>query len=101
MGVASLGAGIAFSALAKGEDDAFDTAVAEGKSYEELLEIDDSGKGFKDGPVSTAEFDSPYDIALDDNGDIYVVDRGNHRIRKIIKGGERDHSSWRRDCRVR
>ncbi|NVJ48503.1 MAG: tandem-95 repeat protein, partial [Cytophagia bacterium] len=39
--------------------------------------------GFKDGEALSAEFRSPLDLALDDEGNIYVTDQGNNRIRKI------------------
>ena len=39
---------------------------------------------FADGTGSTASFDSPADIALDGNGNAYVVDHNNQRIRKIV-----------------
>ncbi len=39
--------------------------------------------GFKDGDVSTALFKNPSGIAVDSEGNLYVADRLNHRIRKI------------------
>jgi streptogramin lyase len=44
-----------------------------------------SGDG---GPASRAAFRQPHSIQLDRNGDLYVCDIGNHRIRKVaIKTG--------------
>lgn len=40
-------------------------------------------RGFNDGPVASAMFSSPYGLAMDANGDIYVGDIVNNRIRKI------------------
>ncbi len=40
-------------------------------------------RGFNDGPVASAQFSSPYAMAMDANGDIYVGDIVNNRIRKI------------------
>ncbi len=40
-------------------------------------------RGFNDGPVASAKFSSPYGLAMDSNGDIYVGDIVNNRIRKI------------------
>ncbi len=36
-----------------------------------------------DGPASEARFRQPHSIALDDQGQLYVADIGNHRIRSI------------------
>ncbi len=41
-----------------------------------------SGDG---GPVSKANLSMPYSIALDRDGNLYVVDTGNYRVRKIDK----------------
>jgi DNA-binding beta-propeller fold protein YncE len=35
------------------------------------------------GPATKAEFRQPHSIALDDSGNVYVADIGNHRIRRI------------------
>ncbi|NII25933.1 hypothetical protein HB364_12630 [Pseudoflavitalea sp. X16] len=43
--------------------------------------------GFADGPGATAMFKSPYGIAVDGSGNVYVADNGNHRIRKISPSG--------------
>jgi sugar lactone lactonase YvrE len=43
--------------------------------------------GYKDGPAAEANFFYPHGIALDDNGNIYVSDFGNDRIRKISSDG--------------
>ena len=41
---------------------------------------------FADGPALNAEFRAPLDIAVSEDGIIYVADALNHRIRKIEKG---------------
>lgn len=44
----------------------------------------DNTEGYLDGPPSKAKFNSPYGVATDKIGNVYVADRRNHRIRKII-----------------
>lgn len=40
--------------------------------------------GFKNGSVDSAQFNSPQDITFDADGNIYIADNLNHRIRKIL-----------------
>ena len=47
-----------------------------------------STEGFANGASSTAQFSSPYGVAVDTSGNVYVADHSNHRIRKITPGGE-------------
>ncbi|WP_420387252.1 Calx-beta domain-containing protein [Roseivirga sp.] len=42
--------------------------------------------GYEDGDVSTARFDDPLDIAVDANGDLYLIEDGKTWIRKISNG---------------
>lgn len=44
--------------------------------------------GYQDGPVATAQFSNPSGIAVDDHHNVFVVDRGNHCIRKITPEGQ-------------
>lgn len=39
--------------------------------------------GFADGAMASAQFSHPQAMAMADNGDIYVSDLGNYRVRKI------------------
>jgi hypothetical protein len=43
--------------------------------------------GFQDGPGNTAMFDGPAALAVDVNNIVYVADRNNKRIRKIMPDG--------------
>ena len=42
--------------------------------------------GYKDGAYDQALFNNPSDVAVDDQGNVYVADAGNHCIRKIAAG---------------
>ena len=39
--------------------------------------------GYEDGPAQQAKFNSPLDIAVDENGDLVITDSGNNRLRKF------------------
>ncbi|MES2529399.1 MAG: hypothetical protein V4636_00065, partial [Pseudomonadota bacterium] len=43
--------------------------------------------GLKDGAAGSAQFSSPFDVAVAANGDVYVSDTGNSRIRRISAAG--------------
>ncbi len=43
--------------------------------------------GYSDGPGASARFTSPWGIAVDASGRVYVADKYNHRIRKIDTTG--------------
>ena len=44
-------------------------------------------EGFRDGPAAEAMFNCPTGVACDKHGNIFVVDGGNHRIRKVGADG--------------
>lgn len=45
------------------------------------------GSGYEDGPGADARFNSPFGIAVDRSGNVYVADTINHTIRKIRSDG--------------
>jgi len=49
----------------------------------EVSTIAGSTSGFKDGTVGTAQFSGPSAITLDNDGNLYVADSNNNRVRKI------------------
>ena len=46
-----------------------------------------STQGYLDDTGTSARFDSPYDVAVDNSGNVYVADRGNEKIRKVTPAG--------------
>jgi sugar lactone lactonase YvrE len=46
-----------------------------------------SGMGFADGPGASAKFNRPTGLAVDAQGNVFVADSLNHKIRKITSGG--------------
>ncbi|MDK2773028.1 MAG: T9SS type A sorting domain-containing protein [Flavobacterium sp.] len=46
-----------------------------------------STNGYADGTGTAAQFSSPTSITIDASGNLYVADRGNHKIRKITPAG--------------
>lgn len=45
------------------------------------------GRGFVDGPVDVARFDTPADVAVSAEGVVWVADTGNHALRRISPDG--------------
>ncbi|MDB4955184.1 MAG: repeat-containing protein [Myxococcales bacterium] len=44
-------------------------------------------QGFQDGAMSAAKFSHPQGLAMTSNGDLYITDLGNYRIRKLAGDG--------------
>lgn len=44
-------------------------------------------EGFADGPALEAKFNCPTGVACDKQGNIYIIDGGNHRVRKVGSNG--------------
>jgi sugar lactone lactonase YvrE len=67
--------------------------IIEGPEFEYVYTITvstiaGSTQGFEDGASTSAKFDSPVATVIDQNGNILVADRFNHRIRKISPAGQ-------------
>lgn len=46
-----------------------------------------STQGYADGPGATAQFLIPIGVAVDGSGNVYVAERGGHKIRKVTPEG--------------
>ena len=57
------------------------STIAGGAGYEGVT------TGSIDGPGATAKFNNPVGIMMDYDNNLYVADRGNNKIRKIVIGG--------------
>jgi len=65
------------------------TAVASAQTWTlNTLAGSTSGGGYLDANGTTARFSWPHDVAIDDNGNVYVSDRSNHAIRKVTPNGD-------------
>ncbi|MCK5731083.1 MAG: SMP-30/gluconolactonase/LRE family protein [Draconibacterium sp.] len=58
----------------------------DGNLFAETIAGNQDKKGFVDGPASSAEFNSLHQILLGQNGEIYVLDIGNAKVRMLKNG---------------
>src|SRR6185295_10256995 len=69
--------------------DAYNDRIRRITEHAQVTTIAGSGSpGFSDGDPSTARFNTPSGVAIDDAGNIFVADTGNAAIRKITPQGE-------------
>jgi streptogramin lyase len=74
--VAAVAAIAATSALGVSGSDTITTFAGTSQGF--------SGDG---GPATAAKLNQPYDVAVDRNGNVYIADTGNNRIRKVAPNG--------------
>ncbi|MBK06721.1 MAG: hypothetical protein CL920_16230 [Deltaproteobacteria bacterium] len=73
-----------------GKDDNCNGQIDEGLSCAKTWTVTTfagSTQGYKDGKGTQAQFDNPYDLVFDKQGQLYMTDSNNTRIRKIDKDG--------------
>ncbi len=58
----------------------------DGKLFVETIAGNQKEKGFQDGPAKSAKFNSLHQILLGENGEIYVLDIGNVKVRMLKNG---------------
>jgi sugar lactone lactonase YvrE/formylglycine-generating enzyme required for sulfatase activity len=67
--------------------DQYNNAIRKVTPTGQVTTIAGGSQGAADGTGSEAQFNTPYGIACAPDGAIYVVDSGNHTIRKITQNG--------------
>jgi len=62
-------------------------AVEATTSAPDVSDLAGSTRGYLDGPGRFAKFDTPYGLAIDASGSVFVADSGNRRVRMIAPDG--------------
>ncbi len=70
--------------------DSYNDIVARVNERGEIEVVAGTGiRGFdgEEGPATEMKLNKPYDVDVDDEGNIYIIDNRNHRLRKVIPDG--------------
>lgn len=67
--------------------DTFNNKIRKISPSGEVTTFSGVGSGNIDGDASVARFSSPQGIVLDSNGNLFIADYGNHKIRKVESNG--------------
>lgn len=57
--------------------------LSKGRVSDSTILAGSGAAGHRDGPADSATFYKPFGLALDNTGNLYIADEGNHLIRKI------------------
>lgn len=63
-------------------------------TYAGVVMVGQKKGGYADGPADLAMFNGPSQIAFDADGNLYMTDRFNHRVRKILPSSDPMQAAW-------